>query len=109
MTGLARTALGALLGRLLPGRGGHRAIRSTGSLAATARPPAVTPRRRLVCVPRVPPGLLPLGGEGNRLVRPYVHASQERQRPVDQGARRRELEEAVRTLNAWSSGGGGRG
>ncbi|MGW1837948.1 hypothetical protein [Streptomyces sp. NPDC002067] len=73
------------------------------------RPPVAPVRRRLVRVPRVPPGLLPPGGEGGHLVRPYVLAAQERRRVTDQGARRRELEEAVRALNAWSSGGGGRG
>ncbi|MFF9481298.1 hypothetical protein [Streptomyces sp. NPDC014733] len=60
----------------------------------------------------MPPGLLPLlvlGDEGTGLVRPYVLAAQERQRLAKQRARRRELEEAVRALNAWSSGGGGRG
>ncbi|MEU9122959.1 hypothetical protein AB0C96_24365 [Streptomyces sp. NPDC048506] len=71
-------------------------------------------RRRLVRVPRVPPGLLLLCGEDRRLVRPYVRASEASgvpeawQGPADQGARRRELEESVRRLNTWSSGGGGR-
>ncbi|MFD9814569.1 hypothetical protein [Streptomyces sp. NPDC059080] len=107
--GLVRTIFGALLGRLLPGRGGHRATCSIGALAATARPPTVPRRRRLVYALRVPPDLLPPGDEGNRLVRPYVLAAQERQSLAKQRARRRELEEAVRALNAWSSGGGGRG
>ncbi|MEU3712420.1 hypothetical protein [Streptomyces catenulae] len=56
----------------------------------------------------MPPGLFLPGGEGDSLVRPYVLAAQERQRLAKQRARRRELEEAVRALNAWSSGGGGR-
>ncbi|MGW7021897.1 hypothetical protein ACWGGS_21535 [Streptomyces decoyicus] len=67
-------------------------------------------RRRLVRVRRLPPELLPLCGEDGRLVRPYVpvRPSEQARPPADQAARRRELEEAVRTLNTWSSGGGGR-
>ncbi|MFI1500712.1 hypothetical protein [Streptomyces platensis] len=70
-------------------------------------------RRRLVCVRRLPPELLPLcGQENHQLVRPYVRATarpSEQARPsADQATRRRELEEAVRRLNTWSSGGGGR-
>ncbi|WP_088798111.1 MULTISPECIES: hypothetical protein [unclassified Streptomyces] len=61
----------------------------------------------------MPPGLLPLCGEGSGLVRPYVDVrpyvttAEARQRAA-QAARRRELEESVRRLNTWSSGGGGR-
>ncbi|WP_030985405.1 hypothetical protein [Streptomyces sp. NRRL S-1813] len=76
-------------------------------LAATAWPPKAPARRRLVRVHGVPPGLLPLCGEGSGLVRPYVAAAKARQRAA-QDTRRRELEEAVRRLNTWSSGGGGR-
>ncbi|MFC9242222.1 hypothetical protein ACFTZK_38070 [Streptomyces decoyicus] len=68
-------------------------------------------RRRLVRVRRLPPELLPLCGEDGRLVRLYVlvrPSEQARPPPADQAARRRELEEAVRRLNTWSSGGGGR-
>lgn len=102
-----RTALGKLLSWLLPGRGDHRATTSTGVLAVAAWPPADTARRRLVRVRRVPPGLLPLCGTDSGLVRPHVPASQARLRAA-QDARRRELEESVRRLNTWSSGGGGR-
>ncbi|MDT0459917.1 hypothetical protein RM550_30050 [Streptomyces sp. DSM 41527] len=64
-------------------------------------------------VRRVPPALLPLcGQDGHYLVGPYVrpdlHPSERARSPADQAARRRELEEAVRRLNTWSSGGGGR-
>ncbi|WP_143658970.1 hypothetical protein [Streptomyces platensis] len=67
-------------------------------------------RRRLVRVRRLPPELLPLCGEDGRLVRPYVRPAEAQRHPApaDQAARRRELEEAVRRLNTWSSGGGGR-
>ncbi|MEW9519258.1 hypothetical protein [Streptomyces tubercidicus] len=67
-------------------------------------------RRRLVRVRRVPPELLPLCGQDGRLVRPYmrVRPSEQARPAADQAARRRELEEAVRRLNTWSSGGGGR-
>ncbi|RXS68657.1 hypothetical protein EST92_26495 [Streptomyces sp. TM32] len=83
-------------------------------LAATAWPPvapaapAAPVPRRLVRVRRVPPGLLPPGGADGDLVRPYVSAAEARQRAATQDARRRELEESVRRLNTWSSGGGGR-
>ncbi|MGW2391466.1 hypothetical protein ACWCYK_18465 [Streptomyces lydicamycinicus] len=75
--------------------------------------PEAPARRRLVRVRRLPPELLSLCGEdGLHLVRPYVRASgrpsEEARHPGDQEARRRELEEAVRRLNTWSSGGGGR-
>ncbi|MEU5238659.1 hypothetical protein ACH4UR_27170 [Streptomyces lydicus] len=106
-TGLVRTLLEPLLERLVPGRGGHRATSSTGVLSATAWPPAPPVRRRLVRAHRVPPGLLPLRGADVRPARPYAGAP-EGGRPVDQYARRRELEESVRRLNTWSSGGGGR-
>ncbi|KOG42719.1 hypothetical protein [Streptomyces decoyicus] len=76
-------------------------------LAATAWLPKAPARRRLVRVHGVPPGLLPLCGDGGGLVRPYVAAAEARQRAA-QDTRRRELEEAVRRLNTWSSGGGGR-
>ncbi|GAB7033019.1 hypothetical protein JCM4914_44800 [Streptomyces platensis subsp. malvinus] len=66
-------------------------------------------RRRLVRAARVPPGLLPLCGEGSQLVRPYAWGAEAGQGPADHDARRRELAESVRRLNAWSSGGGGRG
>ncbi|MFE1171607.1 hypothetical protein [Streptomyces sp. NPDC058773] len=60
-------------------------------------------------VRRLPPELLPLcRQDGLRLVRPYVRPPEEPRHPGDQAARRRELEEAVRRLNTWSSGGGGR-
>ncbi|MEU9488708.1 hypothetical protein AB0D83_34570 [Streptomyces decoyicus] len=67
-------------------------------------------RRRLVRVRRLPPELLPLCGEDGRLVRPnvLVRPSEQVRPPADQAARRRELGEAVRRLNTWSSGGGGR-
>ncbi|MFE7829405.1 hypothetical protein [Streptomyces nigrescens] len=68
--------------------------------------PEAPARRRLVFLRRLPPELLPLCDEDGRLVRPYLPAST--RHPVDQDARRRELEEAVRRLNSWSSGGGGR-
>ncbi|MGW8396835.1 hypothetical protein ACWGLP_09125 [Streptomyces lydicus] len=109
MTGLVRTILEPLLRRLVPGRGGHRATRSTGGLSTTAWPPVAPVRRRLVRAHRVPPGLLPLCAEDGPLVRPYMPAPEaDRRCPVDQDARRRELEESVRRLNTWSSGGGGR-
>ncbi|WP_148590292.1 hypothetical protein [Streptomyces sp. WAC01526] len=76
-------------------------------LAAAAWSPAAPARRRLVRVGQVPPGLLPLCGADSGLVRPYVAAAEARQCAA-QDARRRELEEAVRRLNTWSSGGGGR-
>ncbi|RXS65750.1 hypothetical protein EST54_17645 [Streptomyces sioyaensis] len=78
--GLVRTIPGKLLSWLLPGRGGHRATIGTGISTGEDRGPAR---------------------------RPYVAAPQARQRAA-QEARRRELEEAVRRLNTWSSGGGGR-
>ncbi|MGX1760514.1 hypothetical protein ACWIG5_26965 [Streptomyces lydicus] len=98
---------------LLPGRGGHRAPRSTGDLSPTAWLSEHPARRRLVRVRRVPPELLPLcGRDGHYLVGPHVrpglHPSEWARPPMDQEARRRELEEAVRRLNTWSSGGGGR-
>ncbi|WP_158795155.1 hypothetical protein [Streptomyces sp. NRRL S-337] len=65
--------------------------------------------RRLVHVRRVPPGLLLLCGEDSRLVRPYVGTQEPWQSPSAQDVRRRELAERVRMLNAWSSGGCGRG
>ncbi|MFI0218701.1 hypothetical protein [Streptomyces lydicus] len=108
-TELVRTLLEPLLRRLVPGRGGHRATSSTGALSATAWSPAPPARRRLVRAHRVPPGLLPLCGAGGHVVRPYANtAGGGRRPPVDQVARRRELEESVRRLNTWSSGGGGR-
>ncbi|MCX5450976.1 hypothetical protein GTW98_19645 [Streptomyces sp. SID8375] len=70
--------------------------------------PEAPARRRLVRVRRLPPELLPLCDEDGRLVRPYVCPAEAARHPVDQDARRRELEEAVRRLNSWSSGGGGR-
>ncbi|GAU68831.1 UmuC protein [Streptomyces sp. NBRC 110611] len=116
MTGIARTVLETLLRWLFPARGGHRAA-GAGVLSATAWREEGPPRRRLVYVQRVPTGLLLSRGEDSRLVRPYVAAMDVMnamdamdvwQSPADQDARRRELEERVRRLNGWSSGGGGR-
>ncbi|MFF4607592.1 hypothetical protein ACFY12_33255 [Streptomyces sp. NPDC001339] len=110
MTGIIRTVLGTLLSWLFPGTGGHRAA-GTGVLSATAWCEEGPPRRRLVYVQRVPTGLLLSRGEDSRLVRPYVdvpEAWQKWQNTADEDARRRELEERLRRLNGWSSGGGGR-
>ncbi|WP_432003600.1 hypothetical protein [Streptomyces sioyaensis] len=81
--GLVRATLGRLLSRLLPGRGGHRATIGRG----------------------ISTGVL---ADDSDLVRPYVPAAEARQRAAAQDTRRRELEESVRRLNTWSSGGGGR-
>ncbi|MEV7467307.1 hypothetical protein AB0O20_12530 [Streptomyces kronopolitis] len=79
-------------------------------LASTAWPPAAPAepaRRRLVQVRRVPPGLLPPCDEDGGFLRPYARGGEVWQSAAQQ-ARRRELEESVRRLNTWSSGGGGR-
>ncbi|MFG2139100.1 hypothetical protein [Streptomyces sp. NPDC048650] len=96
-----------LLRRLLPGRGRHRALNgpTTGTTWPAEEPMM---RRRLVCVRRVPPALLLMCSADSRPVRPYVLSTEEWHERPEHTARREEMAEAVRRLNKWSSGGGGR-